>query len=124
MPEYVTYDDRKQLVRVMSVGETSIQEWKKSAFIISNLIQEFNSRSVLIDVRCQMKGPDYRSVFNFGVDLLRLKNFMGVKFAILVNGFSDIHDLLMRTTTFRGLNFKIFENEEVAIYWLKHETLK
>lgn len=124
MPEFVMYDDRRGIINVVSIGETCIVEWKKTALEISLLIQEINARSVLIDVRQQSKGPDYRTVFNFGVDLLNLKNFANVKFAILVDGFSDIHDLLMRTTTYRGLNFKTFDCEKKAMRWLKCRTTK
>lgn len=119
MPENIHFDETRQLIWVTSVGETCIEEWRLTALQISHLIQKFNVRCVLIDVRGQTKGPEYRLVFNFGVDLLRLKNFTDAKFAIVVNGFSDIHDLLIRTTTFRGLNFKLFDDERKAIQWLK-----
>jgi hypothetical protein len=114
VPEYVSYDDKRQLVLVNSAGKTTIEDWRRSARTISQLIQRFNTDGVLIDVRKQSEGPDYRTVFNFGTNLLNLSGFLNAKFAILVVNFSEIHDLLIRTTTSRGLNFRIFDCKHKA----------
>ena len=126
MPEYVSYDDEKQIIRVDSVGDSPTEVWEDSLAKVKYIRAEKPVHGVLVDTRKQETTSDYQSILGFSMQMPN-----DLPFAILVSGMSANDELAQLTLSkaqfmesaaqLRGVIIRLFTDESKAVKWLLGE---
>ena len=116
MPEEVTFDSEKHLMRVRSWGKCSIQDWESSKAQVLQLSLEHGCNKLMVDARGQEAAPGTLDIFKFGESWL-----LSIRVAILV-GPTTVKDqnFLKTVAVNRGIPMKAFTDEGEAMEWLNH----
>ena len=114
MPEEVTFDSKRHLMRVRSWGECTIQEWESSKAQVLQLNSERGCNKLLVDVSEQEATPETMDIFRFGKSWPR-----SIRVALLV-GSATLMDqgFLEMVAVNRGIPMKDFTEEDEAMEWL------
>ena len=114
MPEEVTFDSEKHLMRVRSWGECSIQDWESSKAQVLQLNSEHDCNILLVDVREQEASPKTMEILQFGANWPR-----SIRVALLI-GPATLKDqnFLETVAVNRGIPMKDFTEEDEAMEWL------
>jgi hypothetical protein len=119
MPEQVTFDAEKQLIRVQFVSDSTVENWKSALVQIERLSEETGICRVLVDVRKQTDLANTIELFTFASKLPRF-----MVFAVLCEIHLDHHRFIENVATNRGMTIRDFDSEQDAIEWLKNRPNK
>ena len=114
MPETVTYDAERQLIRVQVWGENPIDDWVGSRAEVIRLYKTHGANRVFVDVREQESAPAISEIFEFGETWPE-----AISVAILMGENTRDDVRLLETVAFnRSKPIRIFYDEDDALAWL------
>jgi len=114
MPQTVEQLEGTEIIRVVSSGHTSIEEWNNSLDRVMKINAQTGITGVLIDTGLQASSPNTLHLFDFAAGLPA-----GLKFAIVVGAATrNDFDFLATVGVNRGKSIHIFEDYTSALEWL------
>ena len=123
MPDDVSLDEANGLIRVKSVGNVPVDEWRKSLKKILALKEEHRINCLLIDTKEQMETSDNGEILEFAKTIPK-----DLKLAFLVEyisgGEAQTTEPKIRFLEAVGskeeLDVRSFIDEDEALKWLKN----
>lgn len=114
MPQTVEQQQETGIIRIVSSGHTSIEEWKNSLDRVLKINAQTEITGVLIDACLQQSSPNTLQLFDFAASLPA-----ALRFAIVV-GEPTKKDLgfLETVGVNRGKSIRIFADYNSALQWL------
>ena len=114
MPEEVTFDSERHLMRVRSWGKCTIQDWESSKAQVLQLNSEHVCDKLLVDVRDQDAAPEAGAVYFFGTNWPN-----SIRAAVLGRPATlKAQNFLGMVARNRGIPIMVFTDEAEATEWL------
>jgi len=111
--EIISFDGRLGVIRVVSSGAITLDEWNRSLERIAELSKVWDCNNVLVDISRQTTIPAIVDLYEFGAMLPRDYRYALVTSAEIPDG----HLFLETVGANRGKIIGFFGNEEQALAW-------
>jgi hypothetical protein len=118
MPEKLNYDQEEEIIIVDAYGEVTVADFHNFVQYLSEIIESFNVKGILVDHGKVESLPDFVNIFNMGSQAGQQLDKLKIAFVYPLE-LEERYNLFRNSGNTRGANIQLFLERDRALNWLK-----